>query len=180
VLSDNPEVDLFADIDKTVLASATDTAELMLTPYYFIGLEDVDWNVRLHRPDGSVTPVTVTPSVTPYVYHATVSGFPYAGPYALEVTLRTLPTTTNDPGESRPGTAPPNTRPVPLLERHLRIPLLRLGTDWYCRQDGRQDDCDSDGVSGESPTADGDGDGVPDAWDGDSDNDEIPDGNGPV
>lgn len=129
VLADHPDTDLFADIDKTVMTSATDKAELTLMPYYFTGLADVDWEVRLRRPDGSVAPVAVAPGLTPYVYHATVSGFPVPGSYDLEITLRTRPGTTNDPGESRPGTAPPNTRPVPLLERHLRIPLLRPAND---------------------------------------------------
>jgi hypothetical protein len=174
VLADDPQADLFADLDKTVLGSATDTAELSLSPYYFSGLKDVDWDVRLHRPDGTEATLAVTPGNTPYVYRATVSGFPYAGPYDLDVTLRTIAATTNDPGESRPGTAPPNTRPIPLFERHLRLSLFRPGTDWYCRPE--QDDCDGDGVRGESRSADGDHDGIPDAWDTDSNNDEIPDG----
>lgn len=173
VLADNPRADLFADLDKTVLGSPTDTAELTLSPYFLTGLKDVDWDVRLRRPDGTVTPISVTPGDTPYVYRATVSGFPFAGRYDLEIQLRTLATTTNDPGESLPGTAPPNTRPVPLLERHLRLSLFRPGTDWYCREQG---DCDGDGVRDESRTADGDHDGIPDAWDVDSDNDEVPDG----
>jgi hypothetical protein len=174
VLADHPEVDLFADLDRTVLRDRFDTAELTLYPYLLTGLRDVDWDIRLLRPDGSVAPLAVTPSPeSPYVHRATVAGFPYAGRYDLEITLRTKPGSTIDPGETRPGTAPPNARPVPLLERHLRLSLFRPGTDWYCPE---QRDCEGDGVSGESRDADGDHDGIPDAWDADSDNDEQGDG----
>lgn len=174
VIADHPEVDLFADLDRTVLRDPFDTAELTLSPYYLTGLRDVDWEVRLRRPDGSVSPLAVTPAPeSPFVYKATVSGFPYAGRYDLEITLRTKTGSTLYPGESRPGTSPPNARAVPLLERHLRLSLYRPGTDGYCPD---QRDCEGDGVAGESRDADADHDGIPDAWDADSDNDERQDG----
>ena len=90
--------------------------------------------------------------------------------------MRTNTATTNDPGESRPGTAPPNTVAVPLLQRQARAFMFVNGGDWYCPPGSR--DCDNDGVNNDNEGAsnDTDADGIPDRLDHDSDNDEIPDG----
>ncbi len=44
-----------------------------------------------------------------------------------------------------------------------------------CIRDRTSGDCDGDSIINESPTLDTDGDGIFDAWDRDSDNDEISD-----
>ena len=84
--------------------------------------------------------------------------------------------TTNDPGESRPGTAPPNTVAVPLLQRQARTFIFVNSGDWPCPPGSG--DCDNDGIINdvEGTSTDTDSDEIPDRIDHDSDNDEIPDG----
>lgn len=123
VVSDNPRTDLFVDADRYVVTSPAETVRLSLFPSYVTGLRDVVWDVTLTRPDGVSVPVAVHPSGRPFAYQATLNAFPYSGLYTVTATVRTDGHATNDPGESRPGTAPSNTVAVPPLVRTRRLQL---------------------------------------------------------
>jgi hypothetical protein len=136
----------------------------------------VNWDVVLVRPDGAQVPIAPIPALAkPENYYASISGFPYRGLYEVRAKMRTQPGSTNDPGELRPGTAPPNTVPVPPLTRQARAFLFVNSGELYCPPGSS--DCDGDGIPNdvEGGATDTDGDGIPDRADHDSDNDEIPD-----
>ncbi len=173
IAAENPTVDLFADLDKTLVLNPSETAKLSLYPSYMTGLRDVAWSASLERPDGThaLWPVA---GEKPFQYSADVGGFTYSGMYRVRASMTTDGSTTNDPGESRPGSSPVNTVAVPQLSRTTeRFIFARTGA-WYCPPGTR--DCDGDGIDEGEPGLDSDGDTIPNAIDHDSDNDEIPDG----
>jgi hypothetical protein len=173
VLSDNPRTDLFLDANPKVVTNASSTAALSLYPIYHTGLIDVDWNVHVTRPDGTSQALWVEPGPRPFQYRSAISSFPYSGLYRITANLRTKAATTNDPGETRPGTHPSSTVAVPLLTRTADVYVYADVDRWNCPDP--KGDCDGDGIDEGAPAGDTDGDGIPDAIDHDSDNDEIPD-----
>jgi hypothetical protein len=173
LLSDNPRTELFADVTPKLMTDPAANAQLSLYPIYHTGLRDVDWNVRLEQPDGTIRTVWVESVYRPFQYQSTVSGFPYSGLYRVNANMLTTTNTTNDPGESRPGDHPVNTLDVPLLTRTADVYVFADVGRWSCPDpDG---DCDGDGIYEGVPGLDSDDDNIPDAIDRDSDNDEIPD-----
>lgn len=172
LISDNPRTDLFTDLDTFIVRNPADTATLSLYPIYHTGLQDVAWNVAKIGPDHSVQPLWVETASRPFEYQSKVTSFNYSGIHRIDTNLMTLPGTTNDPGETRPGIHPPNTLAVPLLTRSSTRYLFADVGRWYCPNDN---DCDGDGIDEGPPTLDSDGDNIPDDFDHDSDNDEVPD-----
>ena len=172
LLSDNPRTDLFVDASPQVVTDPTATVHVSLLPTYHTGLRDVQWSAGLTQPDGVGRSLFVDTGTKPFQYSATTSGFPVSGIYKISAALRTDALTTNDPGESRPGTHPANTLIVPTLTRTAHQYVFANVGRWACQNPNR--DCDNDGII-EDPGVDTDGDKIPDAVDHDSDNDEIPD-----
>jgi hypothetical protein len=129
LFSENPRTDLFVDADRFVVTDPSDVVHVSLLPSYLTGLRDVQWEVTLTRPDAVTlpVPVEVRSGMRPFQYVATLSGFPYSGAYTLTATVRSTTSTTNDPGEGRPGWAPPNSVPVPVLTRTARLQIYRVG-----------------------------------------------------
>jgi hypothetical protein len=173
LLSDNPRTDLFADTKPRYITDPAASAELSLFPIYHTGLRNVDWNISLIQPDGTSRAMWAEAGFKPFQYKSTISGFPYSGIYKFNVNLRTTAATSNDPGETRPGTNPPNTVVVPSLNRSTGVYVFADVGRWPCPDPGG--DCDGDGIDEGEPGLDSDGDKIPDAIDHDSDNDEIPD-----
>jgi hypothetical protein len=150
VISDNPRVDLFTSLDRHVVTNPTVPVELTATPVYDTTLRRVDViSAVVRRPDGSFVPLT-------------------------RVVVVTGPNTINDPGEAIFSDAPPNTVEVPVLERTSFEYFFVIAGEHVCRS-GDPKDCDGDGCFEEGEVQDGDRDSAPDAFDRDSDNDEIPD-----
>ena len=109
---------------------------------------------------------------------AIIGGIGFNGIYEVRTLLRTTAVSENDPGESLFSDQPSNSVPVPLLERSAARYFFFTdpGGRWPCHS-GDPNDCDGDGVREpfDDCDKDTDGDGVPDCYDTDSDNDEIPD-----
>lgn len=174
LLADNPRTRLFADVQPKVLTHSADTALAALYPIYHTGLRNAGWSVAATQPDGSTRTLWVDAVKRPFQYQSAAAGFPFSGIYRIQADLRTTAATTNDPGESRPGTHPPNSVAVPSLTRSANLYLFANVGRWNCPEPGG--DCDGDGIQEGEPGLDSDGDSIPDAIDRDSDNDEIPDG----
>ncbi|HKY30280.1 MAG TPA: VWA domain-containing protein [Pyrinomonadaceae bacterium] len=177
VVSDNPKTDLFIDVDRKVITNPADSVKLSLFPFYVTGLRNPTWNVRLKRPDGSQVPIApVASPAKPENYYSSITGFPNRGIYEVQAVMSTNSGTTNDPGEVRSSMAPPNTVPIPPLQRQARTFMFVNSGDWFCPQSNN--DCDEDGISNdqEGTSTDTDSDTIPDRIDHDSDNDEVPDG----
>lgn len=133
----------------------------------------------LSRPNGAVVELPVSSGSgfeADAGYVVKLSGAPIATPGHYRLYLNVFA----DPVESvlRRGDQQPN-EPLPVsLERSLLEDFWVLDdtTGGHACRCGSVDDCDNDGVYGEDPGVDTDGDGKPDACDVDSDNDEIDDG----
>ena len=177
VVSANPRTDLFLDVSKQVITNPADSVKLSLFPFYVTGLRNPTWDVSMKRPDGTQVSIAPVPSPPkPENHYASITGFPNRGLYEIRAEMRTNSATTNDPGESRSSTAPPNTVAVPPLQRQARSFIFVNSGDWACPPGSG--DCDNDGINNndEGVSTDTDSDGIPDRFDHDSDNDEIPDG----
>lgn len=172
LISDNPRSDFFVDANPVTVTSPASESELSLYPIYHTGLRDVAWNVSNRAPSGSIAPIWPETMSRPFEYKATLDGFAYSGLYQVRSTFKVVAGTSNDPGETRPGTSPENTVLVPPITRSQVNYIFANVGRWPCAQPNG--DCDGDGIL-EPPNVDSDGDGIPDANDHDSDNDEIPD-----
>ncbi len=177
LITENPQVDLFTDLDRHVVDDPFTAVRLTVSPHYFTGLRDPEvLSASVRRPDGSVVPLAlqVDPLSTEETsYIADIKDLPFAGNYEVRVYLRSGPNSNNDPGESLFEDSPSNAVTVPIHERTAVETFFVRGKNFYCPN---QEDCDRDCIP-ESSDADFDSDGIPDAFDADSDNDEIPDAN---
>ena len=174
IVAQNPLTDLFLDVDRRVVTSATQPVQVTATPIYFtplVGYDTLEASVRL--PDDSVTALTLAPSLTDGPA-GTVAPLPFRGSYEVRALLRTGAGGLNDPGEAIFAPAPSSAVPVPALERTATESFFVTSGPFPCHS-GDPADCDGDGVRNESETDDSDGDRIPDAYDTDSDNDEVPD-----
>jgi len=171
VISDNPRTFLYADVDHDVVSAAGETVKATILPGYVTGLREPALNVRVKRPNGSVVAVPVTRTAQPFVFEARLDTFPNRGLYELIVDMQTTSATTNDPGESRPGTLAPASVPIPPIQRSVSTFFFVNFGPWSCNEP----DCDHDGIPNESSTTDADGDGIVTSNDNDDNNDEIPD-----
>ncbi len=178
VLTDNPRVDLFTSLDRHRVVDPSRPVELRITPIYSTTLRDVDvLKAVVQHPDGSLHPIDISSNFDSGGgddYSGLIKQMPWVGMYEVRVVMRTGPRATNDPGESIFNTAPPNKVEVPLLERTAVEYFYVTKGRRFCRS-GNEKDCDGDGCLQESRENDADKDGTPDAYDGDSDNDDVPD-----
>jgi hypothetical protein len=176
VTGDNPRTELFTSLDQRRVTEPGVPVELQVTPIHHTLLRRVDLlEAQLRRPDGSTVPITLRDDrELGGAYSARITDFPYQGLYEVRVHVHTGPGTVNEPGEAIFADSPPNTVPVPELERSA-VEYFYVGFGPRVCSSGNLQDCDGDHVYDESPTADSDGDGIPDAYDLDSDNDEVPD-----
>jgi hypothetical protein len=129
------------------------------------------------RPDGTLEPVALTSNFETGGmddYRGKISNLPFQGIYEVRIAMQTGPKAFNDPGESIYSQAPSNSTPVPVLERTAVQYFFVTQGKPVCRS-GNREDCDGDGCGKESDRNDSDKDGLPDAYDGDSDNDEVSD-----
>jgi hypothetical protein len=121
ILSNNPKVDLFTSLDRYIVNDLTTPVRLRATPIYSTSLRRVDLiKAELKRPDGSLQPLTLQSDFDTGGtddYSAVITDMPFFGMYEVRIVMRTGPNTFNDPGESIFAPAPPNTVPVPVLER---------------------------------------------------------------
>ncbi len=178
VISDNPRADLFTDLDRQIVNDPTKAVELTVTPIYDTTLHNVDRiTAVLKRPDGSIVPLTLASGFDTgggEGYAGKITDMPFYGMYEVRVLVGTGVNTTNDPGEAIFASDPSNSVAVPTLERTAVEYFFVTKGQHVCRS-GDPKDCDGDGCFEESLTEDHDKDGVPDAYDGDSDNDEVSD-----
>jgi hypothetical protein len=176
VISDNPRMHLFADVDREMVTAPGQTVNLTVESSYISGLRDVSMTVAMRAPDGSVTPVAIAAidPDSPHTYTAALSGFPMRGRYELLIDMRTTPATTNDPGEQHPDDPPlpPLSVPIPPIQRSLTRSFFVDFGPWICPE-GR--DCDGDGITDEPVTVDTNGNGIPAAYDPDDDGNNVPD-----
>lgn len=193
VLADNPRADLFTSINRTLVSDpAVEDVEVRATPIYFTSLRNVDLlTAVLKRPDGSLLPVAITSDTVgglgDYTGRIPAEHLTMRGMYEVRVMMTTGPNTFNDPGELRAGDGPPTSVEVPIFQRtSAEYFFVSKGEVVCCTEREKQFDCDGDGIPNhtsasndprlvESFDIDTDGDGIPDACDGDSDNDDIPD-----
>jgi hypothetical protein len=196
VITSNPRTDLFTSLDRTVVtAPSSQTVKVQVTPIYETTLRDFNGpfflQASLRQPGGTFVPLTLeTDSATggggDYEAEIASALMPFRGLYEVRVVMTADPNTTfNDPGEDRTGKLPSNSVPIPVI--------LRTSSEYFvvaagscCVNSQDTHDCDGDGIPNtatataalpiESFEVDTDGDGIPDACDTDSDNDEIPDG----
>ena len=121
ILSDNPVVDLFTSLDRHIVNDLTKPVRVRATPIYSTTLRHVDLlQAAVKRPDGSLQPLSLQSDFDAGGgddYSALITDMPFFGMYEVRIVMRTGPNTTNDPGESIFAPAPPNTVPVPVLER---------------------------------------------------------------
>lgn len=121
ILSNNPMVDLFTSLDRNVVNDLTKPVRLRATPIYSTTLRRVDLiQGTVKRPDGSLQPLTLQSDFDTGGgddYAAVITDMPFFGMYEVRIVMRTGPNTFNDPGEAIFAPAPPNTVPVPVLER---------------------------------------------------------------
>lgn len=175
IVTENPFVDLFTSLDRHIVTDVRVPVRLRISPYYFTelsGLEQLTATVKL--PDGSVEPLqlVVNPnSSSAEPYEAVITNMPQAGNYEVRVYMRTGPNTRNDPGETLFG-GPDTSVNVPLLERTSVETFFVISPNFPCL--GDPSDCDGDRLA-ESQHEDADGDGIPNDFDLDTDNDEISD-----
>ena len=145
--------------------------------YKGFGLENASVRGILVKPDGSNEAFTVSGSEDPHhgaPYQATFQGpqLVQAGRYEVRLSLSAIPPQTNLVSRDHES--------EPLPEAFERTAIESF---WVLTPGGTQpcvclpnEDCDNDGVFGESNTLDSDGDLLPNACDIDSDNDEVDDG----
>jgi hypothetical protein len=176
IISDHPTTDLFAAVDRHVVTSPTQAVTMNLVPVYDTPLFNLEWDVRVKRPDGSIVPVPVITDEFTNKVSAVVTGFGMKGMYEVRALLRTTAATLNDPGESLFSTEPSNGVTVPILERSAARYIYAVSGRPVCTGTD-PGDCDGDGIFQpfDSCDKDSDGDGLADCYDPDSDNDEIPD-----
>jgi hypothetical protein len=178
VITDNPRVDLFTSLDRTVVTDASIPVKVRVTPIYSTTLRNVDLLTAIvKRPDGTLDPIALTTNYDTgggEDYVGQVTTLPLAGLYEVRVAMQTGPKAFNDPGESIYAPAPANTMPVPLLERGSVEYFFVVPGERPCPT-GNQDDCDGDRCPERDRRVDSDGDGIPDAYDHDSDNDGVAD-----
>ena len=177
VITDNPRADVFADLDRTVVTDPSKPVRITVTPIYDTTLRNVDTvYVAVKRPDGTLVQVPMTSGFDAGGvgdYEGTFSDMPYIGLYEVRILVITGPGTVNDPGEAIFAGAPASVV-VPEFFRTRTLYFFVTKGDFWCPRE-QQKDCDGDGIPGESLTDDFDGDGLPDGYDRDADNDEIPD-----
>lgn len=179
VVSEHPEAHMFVDLDRNVLTAPGQSVKVTVLPSFVSGLRNADVRAFLRAPDGTTTPVPLTTGEdTRETYTATLSTFPQHGAYDLIVDMSTTAATTNDPGENPPDdpSGASLATAIPPMQRSITRTIYADYGQWVC-PDGR--DCDGDGITGESTTADGDGDHVPASHDPDDNDDNIPDANQP-
>ncbi|MFQ5423168.1 MAG: VWA domain-containing protein [Phycisphaerae bacterium] len=178
VISDNPRVDLFTDLDRQIVSDPTKAVELTVTPIYDTALHNVDQIAAVvQRPDGSIVSVPLASGFDTgggEGYTGKITDMPFYGMYEVRIFVGTGANTINDPGEAVFANDPSKSVAVPTLERTAVEYFFVTKGQHVCRS-GDPKDCDGDGCFGESLTEDHDKDGVPDAYDGDSDNDEVSD-----
>lgn len=179
VLPDNPNVDLFTSLDRHFVIDAPAKPVLLrATPIYLTTLRQVDLlKAVVKHPDRSLHPTDLASSFDTGGsddYSGLIKDMPFVGMYEVRVVMRTGPKAFNDPGESIFATAPSNKVAVPVLERTSVEYFFVTRGRRVCRS-GNPRDCDGDGCIQESRDNDADKDGTPDAYDGDTDNDEVPD-----
>lgn len=193
VITDNPRADLFTSLNRHVLDDPpAEPVEVHVTPIYDTTLRNVDiLTATVRRPDGAVALVPLQSSFATggsedYVGHIDPTFLTLRGVYEVRVLMTTGPNTINDPGEAIFSDQPDNSVPVPVFQRAAtEYFFVRKGEVLCCPDRQQEGDCDDDGIPGtrgqptspelESFDVDSDGDGLPDACDGDSDNDDVSD-----
>lgn len=179
IVSDNPRMHTFADVDREMVTAAGQPVTLTVESSYVSGLRNVALNVTMRAPDGSMStvPIAASDRDSRHTYTATLSSFPMRGRYELLIDMGTTAATTNDPGEDNPDEPPlPSLSvPVPPIQRSLTRSFFVDFGPWVC-PNGR--DCDDDGIIDESTTVDGNGNGIPEAYDPDDNGDNVPDNPG--
>ncbi|MEZ4297895.1 MAG: VWA domain-containing protein [Polyangiaceae bacterium] len=176
IVTENPMVDLFTSVDRTVVTDPSKPVRLSIRPHYLTELRDPEKLIATVKlPDGTVETLSLFAdpnSTSGQAFEADIKNMPLAGHYEVRVYMRTGAMTTNDPGESLFANSPSAAVPVPVLERTATESFYVKGTTFACP--GGSKDCDGDCLS-EDKKLDSDGDGVPDDFDIDADDDEIPD-----
>ena len=178
VVSEHPESHLFVDLSQNVVTAPGQSVKVTVLPDYISGLRDADVKAWLRAPDGTITAVSIaTGEDTRETYTATLSAFPQHGAYDLIIDMKTTGATTNDPGENIPGEPdrPALTVAIPPIQRSITRTIYADYGPWVCPP---SQDCDGDGITGESTTSDGDGDHVP-ASHVRRQRDNVPDGKQP-
>lgn len=121
ILDENPDLELFASLDRHVVDDTSVPVNLDVTPMYRTEIHSPDsLTAVVRRPDGVYVPVPIDSDYERGAggrYSAVINDMPLPGMYQVCVTLRTGPATFNDPGESIYDTEPANTVPVPLVLR---------------------------------------------------------------
>ncbi|RMF77968.1 MAG: VWA domain-containing protein [Planctomycetota bacterium] len=177
VITDNPRLNVFASLDRTVVDNPADPIQIDVHPIYDTPLRGLAVaRAFVKRPDGVMIPVTLTSDADMGgvgAYQGSFSDMPFRGMYEVRVLVGGDYNTRNHPGETLFAPEPNNAVTVPDFHRADTLYFYVNQGQWYCASETQ--DCDGDGILNESDVADHDGDGVPDAFDRDSDNDEIPD-----
>jgi uncharacterized protein YegL len=123
VISDNPRVDVFTDLDRHVVEDTTKPVRLDITPIYSSVLRNVnDIQVNVIWPNGEVHGVLVKDEFKDGGdYAALIDAMPFTGMYQVRVRLRTNDATTVDLGETMFADAMSNAKPlrVPTFERTM-------------------------------------------------------------
>lgn len=197
VLAENRQTDLFTALDRHVVTDPSEPVTLFVEPQFGTALKDPELLAAvLEKPDGDKVAIPLDqPDAVQYgSFSGKITDMPYNGLYKVRVFLRTDEETKNHPGEALFDDLPSNEVEVPTLVRTaVQYFFVHNAAPICCVNVENQNDCDGDGIPNngfantnathgfnherltESFENDQDGDGLVDACDPDSDDDEIPD-----
>jgi hypothetical protein len=178
IITDNPRADLFTSVDRVVVRDPSKPVTVQATPIYDTTLRRIDLlTAVVKRPDGTLDPLALESDFArggSGDYVGQLTNMPFVGLYEIRLAMKTGPNTFNDPGEAIFSSEPPNTVPVPPLER-AAVEYVYVTKGRHVCPTGNADDCDGDDCNEKDQEIDSDRDGLPDAFDHDSDNDEVSD-----
>jgi hypothetical protein len=117
LLAQDEQSHLFATLDRHLVSDPRVPLTLTVMPIYHTFLRDLEiLSAVVRRPDGTTFPLSLLPALEDRMYTAVITDLAQEGNYSVEVSMRTGPDTSNDPGESLRRSLPFSTVTVPIFE----------------------------------------------------------------
>ncbi|NJK31370.1 MAG: VWA domain-containing protein [Deltaproteobacteria bacterium] len=175
--TNTPEPDLHVGVSTPTVTNTNLPVDVRALPSWRTPIDDADCEIDVERPDGSVVGVSLEPGDSEHpAYHGQFSAYNGRGVYRVRARCESTQDSrfmmldaADSPNQTieTPPAAPEFVRAA-TTTFFVDMPSTSLPPGGDCDGDGRSD-------SAETPPLDTDGDGLIDACDPDSDNDEISD-----